>query len=107
MPVSQMCLMCPNSSLVGSQSTPDTSVTLLMHLSLGAGKPGNASKIVMHQSFEPDSGAKPQRHRLTLPLDVHPGDTVDFVTLARENHDCDGVYLIDVQVLPMRSLVWP
>ena len=52
----------------------------------------------MQQSFEPDSGAKPQRHRLNLPLDLHPGDVVDFVTLARENHDCDGVYLIDVQV---------
>ena len=53
----------------------------------------------MQQSFEPDSGAKPQRHRLNLPLDLHPGDVVDFVTHARENHDCDGVYLIDVQVL--------
>ena len=67
-------------------------------VNLSAGKPGNASQVIMQQSFEPDGGAKPQRHRLNLPLDLHPGDIIDFVTQARENHDCDGVYLIDVQV---------
>ena len=52
----------------------------------------------MTQSFEADGQAKPQRHRVNVPMDLFPGDTVDFVTSARGNHDCDGVFLIDVQV---------
>ena len=52
----------------------------------------------MTQSFEADSAGKPQRHRVNVPMELHPGDMVDFVTQARGNHDCDGLFLIDVQV---------
>ena len=58
----------------------------------------NASQVVMAQSFNPDNTGKPQRHRVSVPVELHPGDTLDFVTQARKNHDCDGVFLIDVQV---------
>jgi hypothetical protein len=31
-------------------------------------------------------------------LDLHVGDLVDFIAHPRENQDCDGVYLVDIQV---------
>ena len=53
----------------------------------------------MKQAVNVEAKGKPQRNRLDLPVSLHKGDVVDFIVHARDNHDCDGVFLIDVQVI--------
>ncbi len=37
--------------------------------------------------------------KLEIPIDILPGDTIDFVVDARQNHDCDGLYMVDFLIL--------
>ena len=52
----------------------------------------------MRQSFNADQQEKPQRQKVEFRFALHVGDLVDFVVHPRENHDCDGVYVVDMQL---------
>lgn len=52
----------------------------------------------MTQAIEVEEKGRPQRHKVEVALSLHRGDFVDLLVHARSNHDCDGVFLIDVQV---------
>ncbi|KAK9802583.1 hypothetical protein WJX73_007527 [Symbiochloris irregularis] len=59
-------------------------------------KDGTQRTLMSHAiAAEPQS--KPQRHSVELKLPLHSGDNVDIIVHGRKNHDCDGVFLIDVQ----------
>ena len=59
-----------------------------------------AAQALMKQGINVEVQSKPQRHRVELPVALHRGDFVDFIVHPRANHDCDGVFMIDVQVMP-------
>lgn len=44
--------------------------------------------------------SRPQRQKLEIPIDIRPGDQIDFVVDARHNHDCDGLYIVEAKIWP-------
>eukprot|EP00884_Botryococcus_braunii_P014758 jgi/Botrbrau1/23283/Bobra.0102s0026.1 len=44
-----------------------------------------------------NSQDKPQRQKMEFTFDIEVGDVMDFIAHPRENQDCDGVYLVDIQ----------
>lgn len=38
-----------------------------------------------------------------LYLDLFPGDKIDFMVDARSNHDCDGIYIVEISFWPALS----
>ena len=35
-----------------------------------------------------------------MPINVRPGDQIDFIVDPRHNHDCDGLYIVEAQIWP-------
>ena len=57
--------------------------------------------VLLEASYDPVSkSARPQRQTLEVPLDILPGDQIDFVVDPRHNHDCDGLYIIELKIWP-------
>ena len=44
--------------------------------------------------------ARPERQMVEVPLDMRPGDQIDFIVDPRHNHDCDGLYIIEAKIWP-------
>ena len=44
--------------------------------------------------------SRPQRQKLEVPIDIRPGDQIDFVVDPRNNHDCDGLYIVELKIWP-------
>ena len=43
---------------------------------------------------------KPLRSKLQWRLDLEYGDRIDFIVDPYKNHDCDGVYIADIEIWP-------
>ena len=41
-----------------------------------------------------------EMHSLQVPIDIRPGDQIDFVVDPRNNHDCDGLYIVEAKIWP-------
>ena len=52
----------------------------------------------MRQGFEAEKVDTPQRQRVEFRFSIHVGDHVDLTVWPRGSHDCDGVYIVDVQL---------
>lgn len=52
----------------------------------------------MRQGFEAEKIDNPQRQRVEFRFSVHVGDHIDFTVWPRASHDCDGVYVVDIQI---------
>ena len=64
---------------------------------------GSSAKptVILEAGYDPVSkSARPQRQTLEVPLDIRPGDEIDFVVDPRHNHDCDGLYIIELKIWP-------
>lgn len=58
-------------------------------------------KVILEAGYDPVSkSARPQRQTLEVPLDIRPGDQIDFIVDPRHNHDCDGLYIIEAKIWP-------
>ena len=44
--------------------------------------------------------SRPQRQKLEVPINIRPGDQLDFVVDPRNNHDCDGLYIVEAKIWP-------
>ena len=69
---------------------------MVLYMPAGQGKP----KILAQQGYDANPKAQPNRQKLEWRLPVHVGDTIDFVLDPRTNHDCDGLYLVNMQIWP-------
>lgn len=67
-------------------------------LSLCAGPTGPFRHIFLRQGFEPDQHDVPQRQKVEFRFQLHVGDSVDLIVWPRTSHDCDGIYLVDMQI---------
>ena len=41
---------------------------------------------------------RPQRQKVEFRVALHTGDTIDFMVHPRGSMDCDGVYIVDMQI---------
>lgn len=62
--------------------------------------PGGTHKpvVLLKRSYEADPNGSPNRQKIEWRLNVRTGDIIDFMVNPRTNHDCDGVYIVDVQI---------
>lgn len=59
--------------------------------------------MVMHRE-DHVRASRPLRQRLHFYIDqLEAGDSIDLVSLPKENHDCDGVLLLEVQLWDARE----
>lgn len=65
---------------------------------LRAGPHGPFRHIFLRQGFEADNHDTPQRQKVEFRFQVHVGDFVDLIVWPRSSHDCDGLYLVDMQL---------
>ena len=55
-------------------------------------------QMLLQRSYEPDPDAPPNRQKIEWQMHIRTGDRLDFLVDPRGNHDCDGLYIVDVQV---------
>lgn len=55
-------------------------------------------QVLLRRGFDPDPNGQPNRQKVEWRLHIRTGDVVDFVVEPRANHDCDGLYIVDVQI---------
>lgn len=63
-----------------------------------AGPHGQFRHIFLRQGFEAAQRDSPQRQKVEFRFELHVGDWVDLVVWPRASHDCDGIYLVDMQL---------
>ena len=54
--------------------------------------------ILLKRSYEADPKGSPNRQKIEWRLHIRTGDIIDFLVNPRGNHDCDGVYIVDIQI---------
>ena len=52
----------------------------------------------MKRGYEPDAAGQPNRQKIEWRLHIRTGDVIDFIVDPRTNHDCDGLYIVDVSI---------
>jgi hypothetical protein len=58
-------------------------------------------EVIINAGYDPVSKtSRPQRQKLEVPIDIRPGDQIDFVVDPRHDHDCDGLYIVEAQIWP-------
>lgn len=63
--------------------------------------PALPPEVLIDAWYDPVSKtSRPQRQKLEVPINVRPGDQIDFVVDPRHNHDCDGLYIVEAQIWP-------
>ena len=97
-------LLHPTQTLVGCQ--PHVSVGGASRLPGGlfAGPHGQFRHTFLRQGIEADQHEVPQRQKVEFRFQLHVGDTVDFIIWPRGTHDCDGIYIVDMQLWQELSL---
>lgn len=63
-----------------------------------AGASGRFKHVFMRQGFESEKVDTPQRQRVEFRFSLHVGDYIDVTVWPRGTHDCDGVYIVDIQI---------
>jgi len=54
---------------------------------------------LLWRAVNPDAAHdRPQRQKVEFRVPLHTGDTVDFMVHPRGSMDCDGVYIVDMQL---------
>ena len=69
-----------------------------------AGPHGQFRHTFLRQGIEADQHEVPQRQKVEFRFQLHVGDTVDFIIWPRGTHDCDGIYIVDMQLWQELSL---
>lgn len=61
---------------------------------------GTGASTQLHwQAVNPDAAHdRPQRQKVEFRVALHTGDTIDFMVHPRGSMDCDGVYIVDMQI---------
>ncbi|KAK9821580.1 hypothetical protein WJX81_008053 [Elliptochloris bilobata] len=61
---------------------------------------GTGASMQLHwQAVNPDAAHdRPQRQKVEFRVPLHTGDMVDFMVHPRSSMDCDGVYIVDMQI---------
>lgn len=62
------------------------------------GANGRYKHVFMRQGFEAEKADSPQRQRVEFRFSMHVGDHIDLTVWPRASQDCDGVYIVDIQV---------
>jgi len=66
--------------------------------------PADASmkpQVIIDAGYDPISKtSRPQRQKVEVPINIRPGDQIEFVVDPRHNHDCDGLYIVEAQIWP-------
>lgn len=65
----------------------------------------HASKVLLQQSHEPlQRGAKPMRTKVQKLVTLQPGDQVDVLVEPRTTHDCDGIFIVEMDVWDAKDI---
>ncbi|KAK9907269.1 hypothetical protein WJX75_000339 [Coccomyxa subellipsoidea] len=59
---------------------------------------GGQSRQLMWREITTNAKDKPQRQKVEMKVPLHAGDILDFIVHPRSNMDCDGIYIVDVQI---------
>ena len=61
---------------------------------------GTGASTQLHwQAVNPDAAHdRPQRQKVEFRVALHTGDAIDFMVHPRGSMDCDGVYIVDMQI---------
>lgn len=58
-------------------------------------------EVIVNAGYDPVSKtSRPQRQKLEVPITFQPGDQLDLVVDPRHNHDCDGLYIVELKIWP-------
>ena len=55
-------------------------------------------QTLLRRGFDPDPDGQPNRQKVEWRLHIRTGDVIDFIVEPRSNHDCDGLFVVDVQI---------
>ena len=57
------------------------------------------SRQLLWRAVNPNAAHdRPQRQKVEFRVALHTGDTIDFTVHPRGSMDCDGVYIVDMQI---------
>ncbi|KAK9805857.1 hypothetical protein WJX73_008965 [Symbiochloris irregularis] len=56
------------------------------------------TQVLLKRGYEPDANGQPNRQKIEWRLHIRTGDVIDFIVDPRTNHDCDGLYIVDVSI---------
>ena len=62
-----------------------------------------AAVAILQQAHELQRGSKPVRNRVQKKLGLLPGDQLEVVIEPRGTHDCDGIYIVELEVWEARE----
>ena len=63
------------------------------------------SQVLMRHSFDADANSQPKRQKMEWPLAIPTGAVFELLIDPRSNHDCDGLYIVDIQIWMADKLV--
>ena len=64
-----------------------------------------ALQVLLKRGYEPDATGQPNRQKIEWRLHIRTGDVIDFIVDPRTNHDCDGLYIVDVSIWTNAAVV--
>ncbi|EIE24869.1 hypothetical protein COCSUDRAFT_53105 [Coccomyxa subellipsoidea C-169] len=56
------------------------------------------AQTLLKRAYDADPNAQPNRQKIEWRMHIRTGDVLDFTVEPRGNHDCDGLYIVDVQI---------
>ena len=56
------------------------------------------AQTLLKRAYDADPNAQPNRQKIEWRMHIRTGDVLDFTVDPRGNHDCDGLYIVDIQV---------
>lgn len=56
------------------------------------------SQTLLRRGYEADANGQPNRQKIEWRLHIRTGDVIDFIVEPRSNHDCDGLFIVDVSI---------
>ena len=63
----------------------------------------NATTWLMQQAHEPQRGSKPVRNKVQQSISLQPGDQIDILVEPRQSHDCDGIFIVELEIWQSRG----
>ena len=80
--------------LIGIQNRGFATTACTIAIKAGPRKPS----ILLKRSYEADPDGSPNRQKIEWKMHIRTGDIIDFLVNPRGNHDCDGLYIVDIQI---------
>jgi hypothetical protein len=56
------------------------------------------AQTLLKRAYDADPNAQPNRQKIEWKMHIRTGDVIDFTVEPRGNHDCDGLYIVDIQI---------